>query len=87
MSPSVAKPEGYESYRTVSELGKFVGVSTRTVERWYAEGDIEPPAHRTDSGVKLWDPTQAARILEQRLARTSAQKAKERRITNGRGRR
>lgn len=62
------KPKGCESYRTVSELAEYVGVSARTVERWHRNGKIPNPAVVTEAGWKLWSGDQASKILSSLLA-------------------
>lgn len=74
------KPQGYETFRSVSEIAKYVGVSARTVERWYEAEVIPPPAHRTEAGIKLWSPEQCQRILDWRISQLPSEKRRQRRI-------
>lgn len=80
MPPTVKKPEGKQSWRTVSELAKFLGLSTRTIERQWTEGRLPEP-FRTDEGVKLWSPEQCEALLTARLGRLPEARRAERRIT------
>lgn len=63
------KPEGFKDHHTVSEMASFLGVSGRTVERWYVAGTIPAPAKVTDDGWKLWSPAQVTEILRRELHR------------------
>jgi predicted site-specific integrase-resolvase len=63
------KPEGFGKYATVAELARFLGVSDRTIERWYTSGEIPAPAHVTEAGWKLWSPAQRTEILKVRQAK------------------
>ncbi len=77
--PSSKKPYEFHGYRTVSELAAYVGVSARTVERWWVNGEIPEPV-RTEAGMKLWGPTQCRMILDRQWHKTKAAKKAERRI-------
>lgn len=59
----VGKPDGFRNHLTIAELSRFLGVSDRTIERWYAKGVIPPPALVTEAGWKLWSPAQATVML------------------------
>jgi len=56
-------------YSTTLALAKMVGVTTRTIERWYVQGVIPEPAKRTPNGAdgrpgwKMWSPEQNRLIL------------------------
>lgn len=75
------KPEGCESFRSVSELARFVGVTSRTIERWYASEVIPTPAQVTDTGMKLWSPEQAQTVLDFRMSKLPTERMRRRRIT------
>jgi predicted DNA-binding transcriptional regulator AlpA len=77
----VKKPEGYEKFRTVAELAQYVGVSTRTMERWHKDGVLPRPERVGPMGMKLWSPDQASAVLERRIARLPSTERSERRIT------
>lgn len=76
----ILKPEGFERHRTISELAKFCGKSTRTMERYYARGELPEP-HRTEAGMKLWSPEACAQVLQSVISKLPSEKAKKRRIT------
>ena len=63
-----------KGYRTVAELAKFLGVSDRTIERWYAAGKIPKPAHIDERGWKFWSHEQSREILEWHLNRKKTDK-------------
>lgn len=75
------KPEGYETWRSVSELAKYVGVSVRTIERWWNEGKLPKP-HFCEDGMKLWSPTASAKVVAMRLDNLPSEVARQRRITS-----
>jgi len=56
-------------YSTVIGIAKMVGVTTRTIERWYTQGIIPEPELRTQLGAdgrpgwKMWSPEQNKLIL------------------------
>jgi excisionase family DNA binding protein len=81
LPPAVTKPKGYENWRTVSEIAKYVGVSTRTVERWWKEEKLPEPFRFGNQGTKLWSPEQCAALLVQQIGRLPSSRASERRIT------
>jgi DNA-binding transcriptional MerR regulator len=68
------KPEGFRNHWTVAELARFLGVSDRTIERWYKSETIPAPAHVTEAGWKLWSPAQATEILKVRQAKVRKRK-------------
>jgi DNA-binding transcriptional MerR regulator len=74
------KPEAFKNFRTVSELADFLGVSERTIEKWY-RGEGLPIPQRLADGTKVWSPQQCQAIL--RAYKTELSK-KERRITRTR---
>lgn len=78
--PSAVKPEGLESYRSVSELAAYTNVSSRTIERWWKEGHI-PETLKTNDGMKLWSPDAAQKVLEYRMLRLPSTRFSRRRIT------
>lgn len=78
--PSAVKPERYKNFRSVSELAQFVGVTSRTVERWFADADIPEPEYVTRDGMKLWSPDQCTAILEFRMRKLPSRQKAERRI-------
>lgn len=81
MSAAV-KPEEYKSYRTVSELAEYVGVTPRTIARWFAEGVIPTDVVRYGpTGTKLWSTDQASKVLEYRMIRLPSARFARRRIT------
>lgn len=51
---------------TVGQLAAFLGVSERTVERWWAAGKLPTPERH--GKVKTWTTAQA-RIIERDLVR------------------
>lgn len=53
-----------KGYRTVSQLAAYLGVSTRTVERWYSTGKIPKPALVDDRRWKFWSDEQCREIRE-----------------------
>lgn len=63
------KPVDLRDHRTVAELAEYVGVSTRTVERWASNGTIPEPAAVSDQGWKLWSPEQCGEILHSEIER------------------
>lgn len=79
--PSAVKPEEFKSYRTVSELAKYVGVTPRTIERWFKEGVIPTEVVRLKDRTKLWSPDQASKVLEYRILRMPSVRDARRRIT------
>lgn len=81
MTIVVKKPEGYENFRSVSELAEYVGVSTRTMERWYKEGVLPEPERVGGLGMKLWSPDSSAAVLNYRIGRLPSSVESERRIT------
>jgi DNA-binding transcriptional MerR regulator len=54
---------------TVADLARMTGRTTRTIERWWADGVIPEPAHRNDKGWKLWTPEQATEVLDVAIRR------------------
>lgn len=48
---------------TVHTLAQFVGVSDRTIERWYKKGKLPRPA-TLPNGTKVWSAAQAREVLE-----------------------
>jgi hypothetical protein len=80
--PSAVKPEGYEGHYSVADLAKYVGVTPRTIERWYVSQKIPAPAATTvPGGMKLWSPAQARKVLEDRMVRLPSARRAARRIT------
>lgn len=67
-------------YYTVSRLAEFVGVSERTIERWYAGGILPEPELRAEHGTKLWSPEQAREVLARRIRNSPGERARRRRI-------
>jgi excisionase family DNA binding protein len=51
-------------HRTVAELAQYLGVTSRTVERWYAAEKIPAPAYVDERGWKFWNVEQCKEILE-----------------------
>lgn len=78
---SAAKPEGKENWRSVSELAAYCGVTSRTIDRWLREGHITETM-KTDNGMRLWSPTDAAKALEYRMLRLPSARLARRRITH-----
>lgn len=61
---SDARKDGYHHNRyTVAKLARFVGVTPRTIERWYVLGKLPEPEY-LPSGTKQWTPAQARAVLE-----------------------
>ena len=56
-----------KGHRTVAELAAFLGVTPRTIERWYADGKIPKPAHVDGRGWKFWSASQCREILQWHL--------------------
>lgn len=51
------------NHSTVADLAKMVGVTPRTIERWWKEKVIPEPAVRNEKGWKLWSPEQNRQII------------------------
>lgn len=49
---------------TVAGLARFCGVTSRTVERWYASGKLPEPTRA--KGAKVWTAAQARQIFNER---------------------
>lgn len=82
--PPPMKPEGYENHLTVSEMAKFLGLSERTIEHWYAKGKLPKPAKLGERGTKLWSPDQRNEALNVRIRSLPSVRAAKRRITKPR---
>lgn len=60
------KPEGFEEYLTITEVGRLLGRDTRYLRR-LEEANRIPRAHRVKVGelsVRLWSPRHVEEIQE-----------------------
>lgn len=75
----VNKPEGYERFRSVSELAEYVGVTPRTIERWWTAGKLPVPSYM-DERLKLWSPSECTEILRIAQANLPSTKSERNRL-------
>lgn len=60
-----------KTHYTTASLAKFVGVSERTIERWWKAGKLpQPEMIRRSDGTKFWNAAQARKVLEERRITT-----------------
>lgn len=73
------KPKGFHNYRTVPEMARFIGVSSRTIKRRYAAGNM-PACYVMDNGTKLWCPKCADEHMKRQHEKTPQGRKEKRRL-------